>query len=197
MGKLGCSCAHVTNEQLPSFWRLLTSVLVNSNGEFSSRTFSFELSRNEYCSLYRRGNLATNRLRVIMFVLITVSVVGLILQTHGEKKFGGVLFAYGCTFFIFIVVLSVVLTPGLSWRRDPSLASTRQVTIDSQGITVTTSDLTARLDWQRLSTAVETEKGFQFVFRSPPTVVLLPKSSLGSTQDLEFVRDFLPRKYIR
>jgi hypothetical protein len=132
-----------------------------------------------------------------MFVLIVASVVGLILRTHGEKKLGGVLFAYGYTFFLFFVVLSLILAPGLSWRRDPSLASTLQVTIDSQDITVTTSDRTVRLDWQRLSTAVETEKGFQFVFRSPPTVVLLPKRSLGSTQDLEFVRDFLPRKYIQ
>jgi hypothetical protein len=151
----------------------------------------------EYCSLFRRGNLATTRLRVIIFVLAVVSVVGLILRTHGEKTLGGVLFAYAFTFFFAFVILTTMLAPGLSWRRDPSLATTQRVTIDGQDITVTTRDRTARLEWQRLSTAVEIEKGFQFVFRSPPTVVLIPKRVIATAQDQEFVRDFLPRKFIR
>jgi hypothetical protein len=169
---------------------------VASNPE-TSPTFSFQLSRDEYSSLLRRGNLSTARLRIFLLFFFAMTVVGFILRTTSAKDVGRPLFGLGLSFLIVFAIFIVYLGPSMTWKRDPTLAEPQSVTVATQGMTVTTSDRTMTLDWQRLSSAIELQKGFTFVFTGPPTIVLLPKRVIVSNQDLNFIRGFVPKPFIR
>jgi hypothetical protein len=176
---------------------LLTSLSVTSSGESASTTFSFQLSKSEYSSLFRRGNLSTPRLRGLLSILLAMTVVGFLLRSTSERDVGRPLFGIGFAFLIVFGVFVVFMGASAGWKRDPTLASTQSVTITEQGVILTTSDRTITLDWQRVSSAIEIQKGFFFVFTGPPTVVLVPKRAITKEQDLTYIRRFVPKPFFR
>jgi hypothetical protein len=126
-----------------------------------------------------------------------MSIVGLFLRMTSVRGLGRFLFGIGSSALIVFVVFIIFLGASTSWKRDPSLATTQDVTLTSRGVTVTTSDRTMTLDWRRISSAIELQKGFFFVFTGPPTLVLLPKRVIANDQDLTYVRGFVPRPFFR
>jgi hypothetical protein len=136
-------------------------------------------------------------LRAVLFGFVVIMIVGFILRMTAAMTLGRFFIAFGTTFLVVFLVLLVFRGPAMAWKRDPTLASSQSVTITNQEVVVTTSDRTIKLDWQRLSSAIELQKGFFFVFTGPPTVVLLPKRAIGADQDLTFVRGFVPKPFIR
>lgn len=170
---------------------------MTSSGDIASPTFSFQLSKSEYCSLYRRGNLSSPRLRGLLFLLFAMTVVGYILRSTPAKDVGRPMFAIGFAFLVVVAVFLVFLSASSSWKRDPNLASAQSVTVSEEGVTLSTSDRTITLNWQRVNSAIEIQRGFFFVFTGPSTLVLIPKRAIANEQDLTYIRGFVPRPFFR
>jgi hypothetical protein len=167
---------------------------VAASVESASVTFSFQLSRSEYSSLFRRGTLALGRTKVLLSSFTALMVLGLILRNTGPRALGKLLFAIDFSFLFSMVVVVLLLSPHLAWRSDRSLASMQSVTITHQAISLRTSNRTRTHDWLGVAPALEIDKGFYFAFRGPSTLILLPKRAITTDDDMRIVRSFVKQR---
>jgi hypothetical protein len=159
----------------------------------SPLTFSFQLTKSEYCSLTHRALVSIPRQRRLLAFLLGLLVVGVIFLLTPARAFGAFLVETDCIWLV-VAAIAAYVFPHVVWRRDSSLGSPRSVTISVAGVDSRTSLRTTSLEWRGIKSVIESASSIIMTVRGTPFVILLPKSAIASKEDLTAVRELIKNR---
>jgi hypothetical protein len=150
-------------------------------------TVTFQLSKSEYVKMVRRVMISLPRQKRTLQFLVIFGVLGLALLATPAHSFGTFVVVVDII-WIAIAAILFPFSPFIGWKRDPSLRSTRTVTITNLGVQSKTSLRTTDFQWTGIQSILETPQAIFLTVVGTQMVVLLPKRAINSPEDLAEIR---------